>query len=112
MKSFLHPSQKDCNGKPPSTGSGQAFERPKAAIDTKIRVINIKYHLTTIPCRGNGNFKPCPLRAIAMLNIQKKTRIVVIGVGAVGSTTAYTLLLRNRMDELVLIDANKGKAIG
>jgi len=42
----------------------------------------------------------------------KKTRVVVIGVGAVGSTTAYTLLLRDRMDELVLIDANGGKAIG
>lgn len=42
----------------------------------------------------------------------KKTKIVVIGVGAVGSTTAYTLLLRNRMDELVLIDANRNKAIG
>jgi len=37
---------------------------------------------------------------------------VVIGVGAVGSTTAYTLLLRERMDELVLIDANNAKAIG
>jgi len=42
----------------------------------------------------------------------KKTRIVVIGAGAVGSTTAYTLLLRNRMDELVLIDANQPKAAG
>jgi len=42
----------------------------------------------------------------------KKTKIVVIGVGAVGSTTAYTLLLRQRMDELVLIDANVDKAIG
>ncbi|WP_181438696.1 L-lactate dehydrogenase [Paenibacillus sambharensis] len=42
----------------------------------------------------------------------KKTRIVVIGVGAVGSTTAYTLLLRGRMDELVLIDANRDKAVG
>lgn len=42
----------------------------------------------------------------------KKTRIVVIGVGAVGSTTAYTLLLRERMDELVLIDANNEKAVG
>lgn len=42
----------------------------------------------------------------------KKTRIVIIGVGAVGSTTAYTLLLRERMDELVLIDANKDKATG
>lgn len=47
-----------------------------------------------------------------MVTSQKKTRIVVIGVGAVGSTTAYTLLLRNRMDELVLIDSNKEKAIG
>jgi L-lactate dehydrogenase len=42
----------------------------------------------------------------------KKTRIAIIGVGAVGSTTAYTLLLRERMDELVLIDVNKAKAIG
>lgn len=42
----------------------------------------------------------------------KRTRIVIIGVGAVGSTTAYTLLLRERMDELVLIDANKQKATG
>ena len=33
-------------------------------------------------------------------------------MGAVGSTTAYTLLLRGRVDELVLIDSNKGKAIG
>jgi len=47
-----------------------------------------------------------------MSSASKKTRIVVIGVGAVGSTTAYTLLLRERMDELVLIDANEGKAIG
>jgi L-lactate dehydrogenase len=30
----------------------------------------------------------------------------------VGSTTAYTLLLRSRTDELVLIDSNKPKAIG
>lgn len=42
----------------------------------------------------------------------KKTRVVVIGTGAVGSTTAYTLLLRGRMDELVLIDANQKKAAG
>jgi L-lactate dehydrogenase len=42
----------------------------------------------------------------------KKTRIVVIGIGAVGSTTAYTLLLRHRMDELVLIDVNDAKAKG
>src|SRR4029450_2529545 len=46
------------------------------------------------------------------MSSSKKTRIVVIGVGAVGSTTAYTLLLRGRMDELILIDSNKPKAIG
>lgn len=42
----------------------------------------------------------------------KPTRIVVIGTGAVGSTTAYTLLLHRRMSELVLIDVNKDKARG
>ncbi|MBJ6360396.1 L-lactate dehydrogenase [Paenibacillus sp. GCM10012307] len=42
----------------------------------------------------------------------KKSRIVIIGAGAVGSTTAYTLLLRNRVDELVLIDADSDKAAG
>jgi L-lactate dehydrogenase len=42
----------------------------------------------------------------------KPTRIVVIGTGAVGSTTAYTLLLHKRMSELVLIDVNKNKAHG
>lgn len=42
----------------------------------------------------------------------KKSKIVIIGTGAVGSTTAYTLLLRNRVDELVLIDANHNKASG
>jgi L-lactate dehydrogenase len=47
-----------------------------------------------------------------MRSSPKKTRIAIIGVGAVGSTTAYTLLLRERVDELVLIDANKPKAIG
>ncbi|REE55341.1 L-lactate dehydrogenase [Paenibacillus taihuensis] len=41
-----------------------------------------------------------------------KTKIVIIGVGAVGATTAYTLLLRERANELVLIDANKSKAKG
>lgn len=42
----------------------------------------------------------------------KKSKIVIIGTGAVGSTTAYTLLLRHRVDELVLIDANHNKAAG
>ncbi len=40
------------------------------------------------------------------------TKIAMIGTGAVGSTAAYTLLLRDRMDELVLIDANHQKAVG
>ena len=42
----------------------------------------------------------------------KKSKIVVVGSGAVGATTAYTLMLRNRADELVLIDANHSKAVG
>jgi len=42
----------------------------------------------------------------------KPTRIAIIGVGDVGSTTAYTLLLRGRATELVLIDLNRDKAEG
>ncbi|AOZ92043.1 L-lactate dehydrogenase [Paenibacillus crassostreae] len=42
----------------------------------------------------------------------KPSRVVVVGTGAVGTTTAYTLLLRHRMAELVLIDVNHKKALG
>ena len=34
-------------------------------------------------------------------------KVVVIGAGAVGSTTAYTLLLGGLFQEIVLIDINK-----
>lgn len=44
--------------------------------------------------------------------MKNKTKIVVVGSGAVGATTAYTLMLRDRADELVLIDANHSKAVG
>ena len=39
-------------------------------------------------------------------------KVVVIGAGAVGSTTAYTLLLGGLFQEIVLIDINKDKAEG
>lgn len=42
----------------------------------------------------------------------RSRRVVVIGTGDVGATTAYTLLLRQRMTELVLIDVNKELALG
>lgn len=42
----------------------------------------------------------------------KTRKVVVIGAGFVGSTTAYTLMLRNRVNELVLIDVNHKKAAG
>lgn len=44
--------------------------------------------------------------------MMSSSRVVIIGTGAVGATTAYTLLLRERVSELVLIDANKEKALG
>ncbi len=44
--------------------------------------------------------------------MKKGAKIAVVGVGAVGSTTAYTLLLRERASELVLIDYNHAKAVG
>jgi L-lactate dehydrogenase len=39
-------------------------------------------------------------------------RVAVVGVGAVGATFAYALLLSGLASEIVLIDANRGKAEG
>ena len=39
-------------------------------------------------------------------------KIAVVGVGSVGSSFAYTLLLRGLATEIVLIDENRGRAIG
>ena len=41
-----------------------------------------------------------------------KGKITIIGAGAVGSTTAYTLMLSGLVSEIVLIDINKDKAEG
>ena len=38
------------------------------------------------------------------------TKIVVVGAGQVGATTAYTLLLSGLASELVLIDLNEKRA--
>ncbi|HYG57444.1 MAG TPA: L-lactate dehydrogenase [Symbiobacteriaceae bacterium] len=42
----------------------------------------------------------------------KPSKIVLIGCGAVGSTFAYTVLLRGLAHELILIDQNRNKAEG
>lgn len=39
----------------------------------------------------------------------KRSRVAIVGMGAVGTTTGYTLLLRQRMSELVFIDVNAKK---
>ena len=39
-------------------------------------------------------------------------KIVVVGAGFVGSTTAYTLMCGGLFNEIVLIDINKDKAMG
>ncbi len=44
--------------------------------------------------------------------MDKRKKIVVIGIGAVGSTTAYTLFLRGQAEELILIYVNTDKAMG
>ena len=41
-----------------------------------------------------------------------KTKITIIGAGAVGAATAYSLLSCNAATEIVLIDANTEKALG
>ncbi|WP_337543657.1 L-lactate dehydrogenase [Acidaminococcus timonensis] len=42
----------------------------------------------------------------------KDTKVVIVGCGNVGSTTAYTLLNQGLCEELVLIDMNREKAEG
>lgn len=42
----------------------------------------------------------------------KPSRVVIIGMGAVGTTTGYTLMLRQRSSELVFVDVNHDKATG
>lgn len=42
----------------------------------------------------------------------KSSKIAIIGVGAVGSTTAYALLLRNVASEILLVDTNLDKCDG
>lgn len=41
-----------------------------------------------------------------------KTKVTIIGAGAVGATTAYALLARDAASEVVLIDINTQKALG
>lgn len=42
----------------------------------------------------------------------KTSKIVLVGCGAVGSTFAYTVLIKGLAHELVIIDANRAKAEG
>src|ERR1700730_12824581 len=42
----------------------------------------------------------------------RPVRVAVVGVGNVGTTFAYTLLLSGLASEIVLIDSNRGKAEG
>ena len=39
-------------------------------------------------------------------------KIVVVGAGFVGSTTAYTIMCGGLFNEIVIIDINKDKAYG
>ena len=42
----------------------------------------------------------------------KSTKVVIIGVGNVGATCAYTIVNMGLCDQLCLIDMNQEKAIG
>lgn len=45
-------------------------------------------------------------------NCLEKNRVVVVGSGAVGATTAFALMVQGIASEIVLIDANKERAEG
>ena len=42
----------------------------------------------------------------------QKSKVVVIGVGNVGATTAYSIINQGLCEEIVLMDVNKEKAVG
>lgn len=44
--------------------------------------------------------------------METKKKVVLVGAGFVGMSMAYALLNQGGVDELVLIDVNKDKAIG
>lgn len=44
--------------------------------------------------------------------VERLSKIVLVGCGQVGATFAYTVLLRGLANELVVIDANRDKALG
>ena len=44
--------------------------------------------------------------------IKKKNKIVVVGAGNVGETIAYTLMIRELTNEIVLVDLNEKRAKG
>lgn len=46
------------------------------------------------------------------VSLQKPSKVSIIGAGRVGSTYAFTLLLRGTADEICLIDDNKERALG
>lgn len=46
------------------------------------------------------------------MKVKKGSKAVIIGAGAVGSTTAYVMAIRQQVNELVLVDLNVEKARG
>lgn len=52
------------------------------------------------------------MKSITVGGEPMKSKIVIVGAGMVGATTAYTLFLRGRANELVLIDRDRDKAFG
>lgn len=57
-------------------------------------------------------FPHCIDRERYLVKEKNITKIVIVGTGFVGSTTAYTLMLSGLVSEIVLIDINAGKAEG
>ena len=41
-----------------------------------------------------------------------KSKVVIVGTGLVGSSTAFSLLTQGVCDEIMMVDINKEKALG
>jgi L-lactate dehydrogenase len=70
-------------------------------------------HTRRSPLRHDATGEPSLIREPAYLSdTGRPNKIAIVGVGLVGSTLAYTLLLSGIASEIVLIDVNRERAEG
>ncbi len=83
-----------------SPSGGQYTIRTRIQIDPFLNDCTLRRRITSVTGKGE------------MAEIQRTDRVVVIGAGFVGSTTAYAIMQAGLTSEVVLIDVNEKRLAG